>query len=92
LNGYVVPGTGNARWRESRFWPFYLPYLYVDPHHQTAPVAYPGRLRLDTRTPPIIGDPTYQSLIGRLKEQGYDSSQFRRIPQTAAQIGNPGFQ
>ena len=33
MNGYVVPDTGNARWRESPFWPLYLSYLilYVDP-------------------------------------------------------------
>jgi apolipoprotein D and lipocalin family protein len=29
LNGYVMPGTGNARWRESPFWPLYLSYLIL---------------------------------------------------------------
>ena len=45
MGGYVVPGTGNARWRESPFWPLYLSYLilYVDPEDRTALVGYPGR-------------------------------------------------
>jgi apolipoprotein D and lipocalin family protein len=95
LNGYVVPGTGNARWRESPFWPLYLSYLilYVDPEYQTALVGYPGRGYgwVFARTP-VIDDSTYQSLLGRMKDQGYDISLFRRVPQTPDQIGKPGFQ
>jgi len=95
LNGYVVPGTGNARWRESPFWPLYLSYLilYVDPDYQTALVGYPGRSYgwVFARTP-VIDDATYESLLGRMKDQGYDISQFRRVPQTPEQIGAPGFQ
>jgi hypothetical protein len=40
----------------------------------------------------VIDDASYQSLLGRFKDQGYDTAQFRRVPQTSAQIGNPGFQ
>lgn len=45
LAGYVVPGTGNARWRESPFWPLYLSYLilYVDPGYQAALAATPNK-------------------------------------------------
>ena len=95
MGGYVVPGTGNARWRESPFWPLYLSYLilYVDPDYRTALVGYPGRGYgwVLARTPQI-DDATYQSLLSRLRDQGYDTSQFRRVPQTPGQIGNPGFQ
>jgi lipocalin len=51
LAGYVVPGTGNARWRESPFWPLYLSYLilYVDPGYQAALAATRTRLRLGPR-------------------------------------------
>ena len=95
MNGYVVPDTGNARWRESPFWPVYLSYLilYVDPDYQTALVGYPGRGYgwVFARTP-VIDEATYQSLLGRLKDQGYDISQFRRIVQIPDQIGKPGFQ
>jgi hypothetical protein len=36
---------------------------------------------------PVIEDATYQSLLSRMKDQGYDIGQFRRAPQTADQIG-----
>lgn len=95
MSGYVVPNTGNARWRESPFWPVYLSYLilYVDPGYQTALVGYPGRgYGWVLARQPVIDEPTYQSLLGRLKDQGYDISQFRRVVQTDGQIGKPGFQ
>jgi apolipoprotein D and lipocalin family protein len=95
LGGYVVPGSGNARWRESPFWPLYLSYLilYVDPDYETALVGYPGRgYGWVFARKPVIDDATYESLLGRMKDQGYDISQFRRVPQTPEQIGNPGFQ
>jgi len=95
LKGFVVPGTGNARWRESPFWPLYLSYLilYVDPDYQTALVGYPGRnYGWVFARQPVIDDAQYQSLLDRMKNQGYDIGKFRRVPQTPAQIGNPGFQ
>ncbi len=95
LRGYVVPGTGNARWRESPFWPLYLSYLilYVDRDYRTALVGYPGRgygwvLARD----PVIDDATYQSLLGRFAAEGYDTAKFRRVPQRPEQIGQDGFQ
>jgi apolipoprotein D and lipocalin family protein len=67
--------------------------LYVDPDYQTALVGYPGRGYgwVFARTP-TIDEATYQSLLNRLRDQGYDISQFRRVPQTPQQVGNPGFQ
>ena len=95
LTGYVVPDSGNARWRESPFWPLYLSYLilYVDPAYETALVGYPGRgYGWVLARKPVIDAATYQSLLGRMQEQGYDISLFRRVPQIPEQIGNPGFQ
>jgi apolipoprotein D and lipocalin family protein len=45
MNGYIAPGTGNARWRESPLRPIYLSYviLWVDPEYRYALVGYPGR-------------------------------------------------
>ena len=91
----MVPGTGNARWRESPFWPLYLSYLilYVDPDYQTALVGYPGpRLRLGVRAQ-AGNRRRHLPIAARTDEdQGYDISLFRRVPQTPEQIGNPGFQ
>lgn len=95
MNATVVPGTGNARWRESPFWPIYLSYLilYVDPDYQTALVGYPGRGYgwVFARNPVIIrlGAPV---LAGAGAGRGYDIGPVRRVPQTPAQIGRSGFQ
>jgi apolipoprotein D and lipocalin family protein len=95
MGGYIVPGTGNARWRESPFWPVYLSYLilYVDPDYRTALVGYPGRGYgwIFARTPQI-DDATYRLLLDRMQDQGYDTSLLRRVPQAPEQIGIPGFQ
>jgi apolipoprotein D and lipocalin family protein len=95
LSGYVVPGTGNARWRESPFWPLYLSYLilYVDPEYRTALVGYPGKsygwvLSRDA----TMDEPTYRSLLERFQAQGYDISRFARVQQLPEQVGQPGFQ
>ncbi len=95
MSGYIVPDTNNARWRESPFWPLYLSYLilYVDPDYQYALVGYPGRgYGWVLARKPEIDESVYQSLLNRFKDQGYDTTLFRRVPQTPAQIGNPGFQ
>jgi apolipoprotein D and lipocalin family protein len=95
MKGYVVPDTGNARWRESPFWPLYLSYLilYVDPAYHYALVGYPGRgYGWILSREPEMDAATYQSLLQRFQDQGYDISQFRRVPQTAAEIGATGFQ
>lgn len=95
MGGYVVPGTNNARWRETPFWPLYLSYLilYVDPDYQYALVGYPGRgYGWIFSREPEIDDATYQSLLGGMKQQGYDTGLFRRVPQTPKQVGMSGFQ
>ncbi len=84
MNGYVVPGTGNARWRESPLWPIYLSYLilWVDPDYQYALVGYPGRgYGWILSRSPTMDDATYSGLLQRFEQQGYDISLFRRVPQ-----------
>ena len=94
MRGYVVPGTGNAYWRESPIWPVYLSYLilYVAPDYRTALVGYSGhgygwvlsrQRRMDAAT--------YRALLGRFAAAGYDVSRFRRVPQFPDQIGAPAF-
>jgi apolipoprotein D and lipocalin family protein len=86
LTGYVVPNTGNARWRESPFWPVYLSYLilYVDEGYRFALVGYPGRdYGWVLSRQPAMDDATYQSLLNRFKMQGYDIGKFQRVPQMA---------
>jgi apolipoprotein D and lipocalin family protein len=95
LHGYVVPDTGNARWRESPFWPLYFSYLilYVDPDYQTALVGYPGRgYGWVLSRAATMDEATYRGLLDRFGALGYDTTQFRRVPQSPDQIGQPGFQ
>jgi apolipoprotein D and lipocalin family protein len=95
MKGYVVPGTGNARWRESPVWPLYFSYLilYVDPDYQTALVGYPGNgYGWVLSRSQAMDDAAYQALLQRFAGAGYDISKFRRVPQTPDQIGKPGFQ
>lgn len=95
MNDYVVPGTGNARWRESPLWPFYFSYLivYVDPAYKTALVGYPGHnyAWVMSRSPKM-DDATYQSLLTRFTAAGYDTSKILKVPQFPEQVGLPGFQ
>jgi len=95
MNGYVVPDTGNARWRESPFWPLYLSYLvlYVDPDYHTALVGYPGRsYGWILSREPRMDDSEYRALLERFRALGYDPAQFARVPQVPEQTGQPGFQ
>jgi apolipoprotein D and lipocalin family protein len=90
----IVPGTGNARWRVSFIWPIYVSYLilYVDPDYRYALIGYPDRaLGWVLSRDPMIDDTTYRGLLDRFAAEGYDVSQFRRVPQITAQIGAPGF-
>jgi apolipoprotein D and lipocalin family protein len=95
MDDYVVPGTGNAVWRESPLWPFYFSYLivYVDPDYKTALVGYPGHAYAWVMSrEPKMDDATYQSLLARFAAAGYDSSKLMKVPQFPEQAGQPGFQ
>ena len=95
LNDYVVAGTHNALWRVRLFWPVYVSYpiLHVDAGYQNALVGYPDRslgwIFSRSRT---LDEPTYQAFLRRFAAEGYDTSLFRRVPQTPDEIGKPGFE
>jgi apolipoprotein D and lipocalin family protein len=94
-HAYVVPDTDNAKWRVSFIWPIYISYmiLYVDPTYHDAVIGYPDKsLGWVLSRDPSMDDATYRSLLTRFAAQGYDISQFRRVAQTAAEIGAPGFE
>jgi len=82
--GYVIEGTGNAVWAMQFFWPIRLEYTisYVSPDYDTTIVARSARdmVWIMARTP-RIPEPTYEALVGRVAELGYDVSKLRRVPQ-----------
>jgi len=91
----VEPGSNNARWKTSPFWPlsYTLVILYVDPDYQYALIGDPDKsLGWVYARSPDIDDVSYHALLARLDAQGYDVSRFRRIPQRIEQLGLPGFQ
>ena len=95
MKDYVVPDTGNARWRETPLALVYFSYLivYVDPDYKTALVGYPGHeLAWVMSREPRMDDATYKSLLDRLNAAGYDAGKLRKVPQFPDQLGEPGFQ
>jgi apolipoprotein D and lipocalin family protein len=84
---YVVEGKNNALWRVTFLWPIFVSYpiLYVDPAYETALIGYPDRsLGWVFSRKPTMDEVTYRSLLARLAAQGYDTSQFVRVPQRPA--------
>lgn len=74
-------------------WPFYVTYpiLYVSPDYQTALAGYPDRsLGWVFSRKPVMGNAELRRLLKRFAAQGYDVSQFRRVPQTPAQLRGRG--
>lgn len=95
LKDWVIPGTNNAQWKARPFWPLAFDFLIlnVDADYQTTLIGYPDKQWgwIFARTPEI-DEATYAKLLAKLDAQGYDISRFRKVPQRAEQIGQPGFQ
>lgn len=80
----VVEGHNNALWRVTFLWPIFVSYpiLYVDPEYQVALIGYPDRsLGWVFSRKPVLDEATYQTLLARFAAQGYDISQFVKVPQ-----------
>jgi apolipoprotein D and lipocalin family protein len=74
----------NAEWRVRFVGLVVVPYLIldVDPQYRWAVVGHPSRnygwVMARERTMP---ERTYREILGRLAEQGYDTSRFVKVPQ-----------
>ncbi|WP_250510896.1 lipocalin family protein [Caballeronia sp. GACF4] len=91
----VTPGSGGGEWSVRIFWPIHVTQmtLYVDPDYRYTILGYPNKkLGWIFSREPTMNDETYRSLLARLDAMGYDTTQFRRVPQSPEQIGQPGFQ
>ncbi len=92
----VVPGTNNAQWRIAFLGGLvkvdYL-VLEVAPDYSWALIGHPKRkLGWIFAREQDMGDEQYQLLLAKMEGYGYDTTQFRRVPQKAEQQGQPGFQ
>ena len=83
---WVVDPETNARLKVTFFWPFRGDYWIVDldPEYRWAVVGHPDRTYgwILSRTP-AMDEETYQGILGRLREQAYDTGLFVRTLQPA---------
>lgn len=81
---FVVENSGNAKLKVQFFWPFKADYWIIDlaEDYHYAVVGHPSRryLWILSRTP-ILDEATYQKIILRIKELGYDLSKLQRTIQ-----------
>jgi len=80
----VEDKTSNAVWRVKFFKVISVKYLILDldPNYQWVAVGHPSRrygwIMARTKTLP---EATYQGILSRLGEQGYDTGKFEKVPQ-----------
>ena len=83
---WVVDSETNAKLKVSFFWPFRGDYWIVDldPDYRWAVVGHPDRTYgwILSRTPGM-DEKTYEAILGRLREQAYDTARFGRTLQPA---------
>ena len=76
---FVVENSGNAKLKVQFFWPFKGKYWIIDlaDDYSYAVVGNPNRksLWILSRTP-LMNDITYQQIISRIKEKGFDISKI----------------
>ncbi|MES1924670.1 Outer membrane lipoprotein [Salinisphaera sp. T31B1] len=82
--GTVIDDTGNSVWAMRFYWVLRMQYVisYVDDDYQTTIVARDKRdyVWIMARTPQI-DETTYETLVQRVGDLGYDTSKLRRVPQ-----------
>lgn len=87
---WVVDKKSNAEWKVQFFWPIRFAYLTIDldPAYQWTVVGHPSRnyLWIMSRSK-TLDEETYQAIVKRCADQGYDVSRIRKVPQTEAQVG-----
>lgn len=81
---FVVENSGNAKLKVQFFWPFRGKYWIIDlaEDYSYAVVGHPNRkyLWILSRTPKI-NETTYQQIISRIKENGFDISKIELTKQ-----------
>ncbi|HET8941727.1 MAG TPA: lipocalin family protein [Rudaea sp.] len=93
--GIVQPGTHNAAWKVRVFWLFRADYLILDiaPDYSWVLVGQPDRkLGWLLARDAAMDDTLYTTLLGKFHGFGYAIDRFKRVPQSAEQMGKPGFQ
>ena len=82
--GFVIPGTGNARWGMQFIWPFKGDFriIWLEPDYSVTVI---GREKRDyvwiMAREPQIPDEKYAEILDFLGGIGYDPAQVQRVPQ-----------
>lgn len=84
MTGIPVPGTNNAEWKVSPFWPLKFPYYTIDlaADYSWVVVATPNRgylwvMARDWK----IDQNLVKSIIDRLVQRGFKESEIKMVPQ-----------
>jgi apolipoprotein D and lipocalin family protein len=84
---FVVRNSGNAKLKVQFFWPFRGKYWIIDlaGDYSYAVVSHPNRkyLWILSRTP-FLDDNTYNQILTRLKEKGFDLSILKKTVQSCS--------
>ncbi|WP_317622855.1 lipocalin family protein [Thiohalophilus sp.] len=90
--GYIHDSESNAVWGMQFIWPIKADYriVYVDEDYTHTII---GRLKRDyvwimARTPQV-SDATYKKLIAILQQEGYDTGEIERVPQSWPGLSSP---
>jgi len=85
----------NTHWRSRFIWPFTFDFYVIglDEEYKTLALGHPSRKYgwIMARTPQM-SDVDYAAWLDKMVENGYQREQFLKIPQQAADLGQPGFQ
>lgn len=94
--GSVVPGTNNAQWKIAFLGGLVkadLLILEMAPDYSWALIGHPKRkLGWIFAREQAMDAAQYETLRAKFAGYGYETSKFQRVPQFAAQVGQPGFQ
>lgn len=81
--GFIVEGSGNARWGMQFIWPIKAEFLiaHLDQHYSETIIARNARdyVWIMARQPDISDD-SYASLVQKVIDMGYDIKKLRRVP------------
>jgi apolipoprotein D and lipocalin family protein len=76
----------NAEWRVQFLWPLRVTYLIIDldKDYEWSVIGYPNRkLAWVLSRKPTLDEQTYQEILKRMREQGYDTTLLAKVPQRA---------
>ncbi|PKO45705.1 MAG: hypothetical protein CVU29_08185 [Betaproteobacteria bacterium HGW-Betaproteobacteria-22] len=81
--GFIVEGTGNARWGMQFIWPIKAEFLiaHLDENYSETIIARNARdyVWIMARKPDI-SEASYTSLVQKVSDMGYDITKLRRVP------------